>query len=684
MGEKKAFIVGCGKYESSGLDDLESPKLDVAAIRDVLCKRKAIGSSDEGSIEDSRFELFGGDYLLDLPATQVYENVDAFCESLSKDDTVFFYFSGHGLVDDGKFYLAAHGTEYVDGRVKNPAKAIEFAYITKSIKDARVRRVIFCLDCCYSAHAYSALLQSKDAGADYLEDVSKAVMSEGQGFEAIAKGKEKEEGVFLLAASSEFEKSYSPKDAGMSFFTQEVVNGLTGAVTNGVSKHDGLAKVTVFSLFKYVAKQILEQGVPQTPRIFAHRLSSCDFPIITFKTLDGEYDVADFPVWDQSNLSLFENLTPTYILDRGFRFVTWNAAFEMLVARELGLQRGHHVESFIGKLRNWDTEVKLRSLAAFPDTRTYEEHRPTHSERLVVETKSFGLVEFQKLASKLEDLSGWCVQLNLNYAENEKIWDDVECAMQTHSRWTRYAECYDTIIDCYSKKRELVTNIVHQLGDAKECLDIGAGTGSATLELLSRKDVPDRRVHAIDTNYTMLKRLQRNAEKAGVLEHVKISHSDALAALGKLGDDIFDGCVMVNVLFALDNPKEVLDEVYRVLKPGAVLALCTSHENTDVNVLFSQIELKLISEDLWDERQEDFALAKQCNLDMVPIIRRYSREQMLGYIEAAGFSFDRTVDYDPVAYDGCVFVLSARKESVVLDDQRVDSLQANVVSPKKL
>ena len=197
-------------------------------------------------------------------------------------------------------------------------------------------------------------------------------------------------------------------------------------------------------------------------------------------------------------------------------------------------------------------------------------------------------------------------------------------------------ESYDPIIGEFTDYKELVERVVAQIDGAENCLDIGAGTGNTTIEL--HRKAPKRHVHAVDVNHNMLRKLHTKLEQhPGYSERTTIIHGDCITALAGFQDETFDACVMMNVLFALDNPVECLTEVRRVLKYGGVLSLSTSRNSTNIHKLFGKIKEEIEDLRKWEEKKDLYKSAYDRNIEMEPIVVRYSEGDIRRYIERAGF-----------------------------------------------
>jgi ubiquinone/menaquinone biosynthesis C-methylase UbiE len=100
-------------------------------------------------------------------------------------------------------------------------------------------------------------------------------------------------------------------------------------------------------------------------------------------------------------------------------------------------------------------------------------------------------------------------------------------------------------------------------------LDAGCGPGRLTVPL-ARSVGPTGRVVALDIQPGMLARARSKVEAAGLanVEFVAAALGD-----GKLPANCFDRAVLVTVLGEIPDRAAALDELFRSLKPGGVLAV---------------------------------------------------------------------------------------------------------------
>src|SRR5262249_33542582 len=148
------------------------------------------------------------------------------------------------------------------------------------------------------------------------------------------------------------------------------------------------------------------------------------------------------------------------------------------------------------------------------------------------------------------------------------------------TNWSRYAQVYDEVIRPFPEYQKLLDLVVDQIGDAQNCLDVGAGTGNATIRMLERAQEKgiDRHVTVVEKNEEMLRQLEKKLQaKPEFRSKVSIVKGDIVSYLKRmeLAEGKFDACVMLNVLFALDDPVACLKEIYQTLDSGGVLSLST-------------------------------------------------------------------------------------------------------------
>lgn len=165
-------------------------------------------------------------------------------KSVKPNDTLLFYFSGHGVLEDtGDHYLSSSEID-----PEEPYdKGYSFDDITRMMYRSISTKIILILDCCYSGSASVSKGNSEDE-ASLGRDAIKNKIKTG-------------EGKCILASSLSYQKSYGTVEKGHSLFTYYLLEGLKKN-EESVNK-DG--NVTPDSLGKYIYDKVTRVLPKQRP-----------------------------------------------------------------------------------------------------------------------------------------------------------------------------------------------------------------------------------------------------------------------------------------------------------------------------------------------------------------------------------------------------------------------------------
>ena len=103
-------------------------------------------------------------------------------------------------------------------------------------------------------------------------------------------------------------------------------------------------------------------------------------------------------------------------------------------------------------------------------------------------------------------------------------------------------------------------------------LDFGCGPGSY-VEPAARRVGESGRVYALDRNPSAVRLVERRAARRG-LPQVHTIHSDGPTGLP---DGSVDVVLLYDILHHLTDPRSILDEIHRVLKPEGALSVSDHH-----------------------------------------------------------------------------------------------------------
>jgi ubiquinone/menaquinone biosynthesis C-methylase UbiE len=107
--------------------------------------------------------------------------------------------------------------------------------------------------------------------------------------------------------------------------------------------------------------------------------------------------------------------------------------------------------------------------------------------------------------------------------------------------------------------------------EGHRCLEIGCGGGGLIERLLSQKAAC---VAALDHSPDMLALAMAHNQRAVADERLQLKLGDAAEI--PWPDQTFDAAVSANMFFFIEEPQRVLDELFRVLRPGARLVIVTT------------------------------------------------------------------------------------------------------------
>ena len=111
--------------------------------------------------------------------------------------------------------------------------------------------------------------------------------------------------------------------------------------------------------------------------------------------------------------------------------------------------------------------------------------------------------------------------------------------------------------------REIATAIVAEM-NCGIILDVGTGPGYLPIEIA--KMAPNIEIDAIDVSKRMIKIARNNAREANLLQRIQFQVGDANEL--NFADDSYDMVISTGAFHSWKKPARVLNECFRVLKPG--------------------------------------------------------------------------------------------------------------------
>ncbi|HUT56914.1 MAG TPA: caspase family protein [Phycisphaerae bacterium] len=226
-GERWALLIGINEYQAAG--KLQFCREDAQALGKVLVERGGFNPDRVVVLADGEAKPE------DWPTRgNIRRRIEQFSRLAEPDDTVVVFFSGHGMMADGKGYLMAVDSD------RDPANSISLDWVKERLAAGKAKTKLLVLDVC---HAGSA----KDVGGLAPSLVGIA-------------------GLTVLASCAADEISYVEEEAQSGVFAGRLVEGLAGA-----ADADGDKAVTIAELHAFVKRSMkdwcLKTGKTQTPSL---------------------------------------------------------------------------------------------------------------------------------------------------------------------------------------------------------------------------------------------------------------------------------------------------------------------------------------------------------------------------------------------------------------------------------
>lgn len=128
MGKIKALLSGVSTYPVNEYLPLPLCVNDVKAVKQALITGLNVAETD--------IKICGSNGF--VTKKDILDGFDSIGSTLNADDTLIFYFSGHGEEDKGKKYLAFSDCNH------------ELKPLIAAIESSRAKNNIIILDCCYA------------------------------------------------------------------------------------------------------------------------------------------------------------------------------------------------------------------------------------------------------------------------------------------------------------------------------------------------------------------------------------------------------------------------------------------------------------------------------------------------------------------------------------------------------
>ena len=267
-----AVIVGISHYENPGINQLEYAHRDAQVFADYL-KSKA-----GGYVPDENIRL-----LVNENATYsaIYDALNWLLETCHKDDLVYFYFSGHGDMENNTIYKLGFLLSYNTPRINyinNAVRIEDLNNIANTLSVTNHAKVVLITDACHSG---------KLAGSDF-----RGTFLVGEQLRTVQSNEVR----ITSCAPDQLSVEDQGWGGGRGVFSYYLINGLQGLADYG---HDGT--VTLNEIKNYLDTSLstdpllAQKAEKQTPVIMGHdnvRLSAVDNATLTSLRKGGSLVVA--------------------------------------------------------------------------------------------------------------------------------------------------------------------------------------------------------------------------------------------------------------------------------------------------------------------------------------------------------------------------------------------------------
>ncbi len=238
-GRKIAILIGINSYERCG--QLNFAVQDVGALRDILL------DPNRGRYQEEYVKLLTDNDRLKPHRANILRTIKNMTRSADVQDSILFYFSGHGLTLDGQGYLVPNEGSEQDA----PDSCVPISWIRSQIEQSTAASKLMILDACHS-------------GLEMGKPATGRMTAE---FEATLQGVS-EAGIAVLSSCKADETSQEDPELAHGVFSYYLTQGLTGPADS-----DADNDISIFEAYDYVSKNVKEWTVkhnePQTPTLFA-------------------------------------------------------------------------------------------------------------------------------------------------------------------------------------------------------------------------------------------------------------------------------------------------------------------------------------------------------------------------------------------------------------------------------
>ncbi len=245
-GEAKLWVVlvGVNQYVDSQLSNLAYPALDCQGLGEALTTATAAFPKKSITLHHDHPQT---KVVAPPELAEVRASLHTIVEQAQPQDTILFYFSGHGVVDQPtqQTFLCLANTQ----KEHLPNTGLPVQELLTTLADSAARQQLVWLDACHSG-GMSMRLGSKDEIPEPLPNPTPQLMA------LLRQRAAQSKGFYALLSCDQNQQSWEFPELEHGVFTYYLIQGLLGeaADENGVIEADALYKYVYYQTLRYIDK----------------------------------------------------------------------------------------------------------------------------------------------------------------------------------------------------------------------------------------------------------------------------------------------------------------------------------------------------------------------------------------------------------------------------------------------
>ncbi|MBI4784788.1 MAG: caspase family protein [Oscillatoriophycideae cyanobacterium NC_groundwater_1537_Pr4_S-0.65um_50_18] len=270
-GEAKLWVllVGVNQYEDVHLPDLSCPALDCQGLGEAIAAATQTFPQKAMQVHHDSFERYpylGQPHPGRLPPGQphpvmpsrqpaqppklraVYASLQQIVAEAKPQDTVLFYFSGHGILDDDSHQAVLCLTDTRKQALAETGLSVEA--LLNLLNQCAAHQQLVWLDACHSGSMTFRAAQGKDLGTMPLPNPTPQMV------ELLRQRAAQSKGFYALLSCDQAQQSWEFPELGHGVFTYFLMRGLLGEAADeqGVIEVDALYKYVYYQTLRYIDK----------------------------------------------------------------------------------------------------------------------------------------------------------------------------------------------------------------------------------------------------------------------------------------------------------------------------------------------------------------------------------------------------------------------------------------------